>query len=431
MASTFWALVIAGAGGIAGSVDAQGPTTASIAGRILDDSGRGLRGVEVVVTNQATGISTRGTSRNDGRYQISGLEVGGPYAVTARRVGSPMKTRTGLYLNLGQQLQLDFSLDQRAEMLQVVETRDAQERAFSRSRMGTEALLSDSVIHRMPVINRDLYDLIRLVPQVSTAFALTASGAGPRVNSIRIDGVIDQSPASNLAAGALYGGKVIPLDAVQEYQVLFSPFDVRNGGFAGASVNVVTRSGSSELHGTVFGYGTNERLGQNVPLVRNTRYEKQQVGFSLGGPIIRDRLLFFLSSELQRRMIPATGPAVDNAGASGSTLPVSETDIARFQQLLGAHGLDGGSAGGIVNPNPSSSVLLRLDAPVPAWNSRLTVRGSYAHADSSIFARPTTLAPTNCPPNACFPLSSLQHSRWMDKRSAAVQLISSFPNGDA
>ena len=427
VASTF-RLVIA-AGGIAIRVDAQGPTTAAIAGRILDDSGRGLRGVEVVVTNQATGTSIRGVSRSDGRYQVSGLGVGGPYAVTARRIGSALKTRTGLYLNLGQQLQLDFSLEQRAEMLQAVETRVAQERAFSRSRMGTGALLSDSMIHRMPVINRDLYDLIRLVPQMSTSFALAASGAGPRVNSIRIDGVSDQSPASNFAAGALYGGKVIPLDAVQEYQVLFSPFDVRYGSFAGASVNVVTRSGTNELHGTVFGYGTNERLGQNVPLVRNTRYEKQQVGFSLGGPLIRDRLHFFLSSELQRRMIPATGPNVDHAGAAGSTPPVSETDIARFQQLLSAHGLEGGSAGAIVNRNPAMSGLLRLDAALPAWNTRLTVRGSYTHADSSIFSRPTTLAPTNCPPTACFPLSSLQHSRWIDKRSAVVQLISSFPNG--
>jgi hypothetical protein len=91
--------------------------------------------------------------------------------------------------------------------------------------------------------------------------------------------------------------------------------------------------------------------------------------------------------------------------------------------------LDGGSAGAIVNRNPSSSVLLRLDAPVPAWNSSLSVRGSFSHADSAIFARPTTLGPTNCPPSACFPLSSLQHSRWMDKRSVAVQVISSLSDG--
>jgi hypothetical protein len=285
------------------------------------------------------------------------------------------------------------------------------------------------VIHRMPVINRDLYDLVRLVPQMSTWFPLAPSGAGTRVNSIRIDGVSDQVPSSNLAAGQLYGGKVIPLDAVKEYQVLFSPFDVRYGSFAGASINVVTRSGTNELHGSVFGYGTNERLGPNVPLVRSARYEKQQFGLSLGGPIIRDRLLFFVSSELQRRTIPAIGPHAGQPASAQSPVPVSATDIARFQQLLSGYGLDGGSAGSVTNANPSSSTFLRLDAPIARWNSRITVRGNYGHADSSIFARPTTLAPTNCPPNACFPLSSLQHSRWVDKRSIAVQLVSNFASG--
>src|SRR4029450_13328842 len=134
-------------------------------------------------------------------------------------------------------------------MLEPVETRAADDRVFSRAHMGTEALLSDSVIHRMPVINRDLYDLIRLGPQMSTWFALTASGAGPRANSIRIDGVSDQVPSSNLAAGALYGGKVIPLDAVKEYQVLFSPFDVRYGSFAGGANNVGPRRGPNGPHG--------------------------------------------------------------------------------------------------------------------------------------------------------------------------------------
>src|SRR5437763_1206924 len=196
--------------------------------------------------------------------------------------------------------------------------------------------------------------------RASTWFALAPSGSGTRFNSIRIDGVTDQVPTSNLAAGQLYGGKVIPLDAVKEYQVLFSPFDVRYGSFAGASINVVTRSGTNEWHGSIAGYGTNERLGADAPLVRNARYEKQQVALSLGGPIVRDRLLFFVSSELQRRQIPALGPY---AGQSGSSLPVRPADIARFQQLLSNYGLDGGSAGEVTNANPSSATFVRLDAP--------------------------------------------------------------------
>src|SRR6478672_2117812 len=235
-------------GVVAGGALAQGTTSAAIAGRVLDTEGHGLHGVEVVVRNHATGIVMRVSSRAEGRYVVSGLEVGGPYSVTVRRIGSPMQTRTGLFLSLGQQLQVDLTFEQQAVRLQEVETQAAQDRVFSRAHTGTEALLSDSTIRQMPVINRDLYDLVRLVPEMSTWFALAPSGAGTRVNSIRIDGVTDQVPSSNLAAGQLYGGKVIPLDAVKEYQVLFSPFDVRQGSFAGASINVVTRSGTNELH---------------------------------------------------------------------------------------------------------------------------------------------------------------------------------------
>lgn len=420
-------------GAVPSPARAQGSMSAAIAGRILDERGVGLADVEVTVTQQATGIAIRAVSRADGRYLISGLEVGGPYTVSARRVGSRSSATTGLFLSLGQRLQTDVVMRRGAVSLPAVETRATREathdRLFSRAHTGIETLLSDSLIHQMPIINRDLYDLVRLVPHMSTGFALTPSGAGPRTNSIRIDGIGDQVPSSNLAAGALYGGRVIPLDAVKEYEVSLSPFDVRQGSFAGAGVNVVTRSGTNETHGGAFGYGTNERLGPGVPFIRRSRYEKTQFGASLGGPIVRDHLLFFIASEFQQRTIPATGPHVDGALQSDGDVPVHASDLARFQQLLAARGLDAGSVGAVSNPNPSSSVFLRLDAPLARWNSRASLRVNYGHADSSIFARPTTLAPTNCPPTACFPLSSLQHSRWVDKRSGALQLISNFASG--
>ena len=418
---------IAGALAIFGSsLGAQGLTTAAIGGRIVDARGLGVADVQVVVTNRATGIAMHAVSRGDGQYLVSGLDVGGPYAVSARRIGSPMVIRSGFLVSVGQQLRVDLVLQQQVVTLQAMEAEAAKGNVFSRVHTGAETLLSDSLIHQMPIINRDLYDLARLAPQTSTWFSITASGANPRVNSIQIDGIRDQVLSSNLAAGALYGGKVMPLDAVKEYQVLFSPFDVRHGGFAGAGVNVVTKSGTNNFHGSAFAFGTNEQLGRNVPFIRNARYDKQQFGFSLGGPIVRDRLQFFVASEIQRRSIPALGPYEDPE-SSQSMLPVSAADIARFQKLLTVRGFDGGSAGSVTNANPSSSLFLRLDAPLERWNSRISVRGTYGNGDSSIFARPTMLAPTNCATDACFPLSSLQHSRWVVKRSAAVQLLSNLP----
>ena len=344
---------------------AQSPTSASIGGRVLDRRGRGVQGADVAMTNQVTGFVLRAITRADGRYLIRGLDVGGPYTLTVRRIGWPKAARSGVLLSLGQQLQMDVTLDPEAVMLQAVGINASRNREFSSGRAGVEVLLGDSVVHHLPVFNRDLYDLVRLVPQMSTWFAATAVGAGPRANSIRIDGVTDQVPSSNLASGQLYGGKVIPLDAVTEYRVSLSPYDVQQGSFAGAGVSVVTRSGTNTLHGSLFGYGTNERLGPDVPYIRKAPYEKGQFGLSLGGPIIRDRLLFFVSSEMQRRSIPAQGTYVGDAGAGDGTLMVSPDDIARFQKLLSARGLVAGSAGPITNANPSSSTFIRLDAPLP------------------------------------------------------------------
>ncbi len=300
--------------GMAGRAHAQGTTTAAIAGRIVDEKGRAVPGVEVVVTNPATGISMHGLSRADGRYRVSGLDVGGPYSVTARRLGSRPTAQTGFFLSLGQELRVDVSLEQQPVTVQGMETQAPRTVRFSRTHQGTQALLGDSLIHQLPVINRDLYDLVRLVPQTSTWYASTASGSNTRGNSIRIDGISDQVSSSTLAAGALYGAKAIPLDAVKEYQVSLSPFDVRLGDFAGSSINVVSKGGTNEFHGDAFAYGTSQQLGAKVPFIQDLHYDKEQYGLSFGGPIVQDRLLFFLASEFQRREIPASGPYVE-AGA--------------------------------------------------------------------------------------------------------------------
>src|SRR5215211_6686372 len=145
-AATCWSLCLCALDGLASVASAQGPTSAAIAGRIVDDQGRGLRDVGVVVRSQATGISMRGVTRAEGRYLIGGLEVGGPYSVTARRVGSAARTRSGFYLSLGQQLQVDLALGQQPVMILGVETRATRGRVLSRAHSGTESFLSDSMI---------------------------------------------------------------------------------------------------------------------------------------------------------------------------------------------------------------------------------------------------------------------------------------------
>jgi hypothetical protein len=422
-------LMVGLAGGRAGELCAQGPTTAAIAGRVTDDSGRGVTSAEIAVTNEATGALTRIRSRADGRYDAAGLEVGGPYSVTVRSLGSGTKRVTGVFLNLGQRLQLDVQLEPRPVTLAPVDVRANQDRTFSRAHKGTESFIGDSTIHRMPLVNRDMYDLLRLVPEVATWNAMSGGGVGPRLNSIQIDGVSDQTVFGGVPAGSVLGGRSISLEAVKEYQVLLSPFDVRLGNFAGATINAVTRRGTNELQGAAFAYGTNERLGPDVAFIRDARYSKTGFGFSLGGPILRDRLYFFVAPEFQRRFIPAIGPYVGQDASTETPLPVTDVDVRRFQQILTGYGLNGGSAGAVENDNPASNVFARLDAPLPRWNSRIVLLGNYSQVDSNVFARPTPVPNSNCPTPACFPLSSLQQRRSFKKQSLAVQLFSTLSGG--
>jgi hypothetical protein len=415
---------------VPGVAHGQGLTTAAIEGRITDGNSRPLHQADVTVTNQATGGSTRGRSREDGAYLLSGLEVGGPYAVSVRHIGQAMQTRAGIYLRLGERFRLDFQLDPQAVSLAAVETRASQIRIFSRTRTGTEAFIDDSTIHRMPIVNRDMYDLLRLVPHVATWNTLSASGASPRVNSIRIDGVSDQTIFGAVPAGSVLGGRSISLEAVKEYQVLLSPSDVRYGGFSGATIIGVTRRGTNELHGGAFVYGTNERLGADVPFIRDARYSKTLLGFLLGGPVVRDRLHFFVATEFQQRRIPALGPYLGQGVGSETPMPVTPDDVLRFQSILSSYSLDGGTGDVIVNPNPAANVFVRFDASLSRWNSRVVLLGNYSSADTGLFARPTPPPNSNCPTTACFPLSSLQQRWAFEKRSLGAQVYTSFAGAD-
>jgi hypothetical protein len=413
------------------ALSAQGPTTAAIGGRVTDGAGREMAFAEVVVTNRATGASVRGRSRADGRFDVSGLDIGGPYSITVRRVGLQMREQHGIFLRLGERREVDVRMEATAQLLAVVETRAVRDESRSRRRMGTETSITDATIGATPMLNRDLYDLVRLVPQMSSRQAMVAPGTNGQLNSIRVDGVSEQGLSGNLPAGSAYGGKSIPLDAVKEYQVLLAPFDVRQGNFAGATINAATRSGTNALTATAFVYGTNEKLGPGVPFIRDARYQKEQFGFSAGGPLVRDRLLFFLATEFQRRSIPAIGPYVGQSPSADTPVPVEMREVERFQRLLSDWGLAGGSSGAEDNSNPASNVFLRLDAPLSGWNSRLVLRGNFSRADSQVFARPSANPVSNCPTSACFPLSSVRSVRSARKQSIAAQLYTNFANGSS
>jgi hypothetical protein len=402
-----WAL-IAGPG-----LAAQSLTTVAIRGTVHSTDGVGLDGARVSVVNAATGLIVQ-RDVSVARFLVQGLEVGGPYTVGVQRIGFHPQRRDGVYLHLGEPLELHFVLQRAAIPLDTVSVSTS---TVPGGHGGTVTIVPDSLLHRLPTLNRNLYDFVRLAPQISTkiGFApggMAGGGVGFRFNNFLIDGVPQRSIAGSQPL-EFSGGKTLPFEAVSEYQLLVAPFDPAYGDFAGAMVNAVTRSGRNELEGSVFAYGRTDELARHDELTAGSAYERLQYGLSLGGPIRRDRAHFFVAAELQHLTAPAVGPYVGQPPGSTPPVPVSGTDLALLSDIMQGYGLVAGSGGPVETRNPLANVFTRVDLAVPRFDSRLVLSANYARSKTLPFARPA---------RGAFPLSTF--STELDNRTwtAALQL---------
>jgi hypothetical protein len=424
--STLRALVAAGAAGIT-TLAAQGITTAAVSGVVTDEGGQPIDAAQIEITNQATGVKSGSLTRTSGNYYIQGLEVGGPYTVTARRIGFQPDSVTGVRLSLGQNFRASFKLAAQAAQLAAVTVRATSDTAsdlISPSRRGVQTNISDTALRRLPTLNRNFTDFLALTPQVNVAQngGLSGGGQNNRFNNIQIDGA-SESDAFGLGTTGQPGGQArgrsISLEAVKEYQVLLSPFDVRQGNFTGALINAVTKSGTNEFHGSAFYYFRNQNLTADVPLLRSSDFEQKQFGFSLGGPIVKDKVHFFVAPEWQREAYPAPGPYIGQPSSLTPAPAADDATVTRFTDILNnQYNLDPGSPGAASNANPLTNVFARLDFVLP-YNSRLVVRDNYGQAEiDTLFRSPTSLR-----------FTSNAYSFHNKKNAAVAQLFTNWNNG--
>jgi hypothetical protein len=275
------AVVASGAAGIA-TLAAQGITTAAVSGVVTDSVGQPVESAQIQVTNQQTGVKSGSLTRANGNFYIQGVEVGGPYVISVRRLGFAPDSVSGVRLSLGQNFRVNFKLGTQAAQLSVVTVRatsDTLSSQISASRRGVQTDISDTALRRLPTLNRNFTDFLTLTPQVTQAQSggLSAGGQNNRFNNIQIDGA-SESDIFGLGTTGQPGGQArgrsISLEAVQEYQVLLSPFDVRQGNFTGALINAVTKSGTNELHGSAYYYFRNQDLAADVPLLRASDFQQ-------------------------------------------------------------------------------------------------------------------------------------------------------------
>jgi hypothetical protein len=421
---------------------AQGVTTGAISGRVTDEQGQAVSAAEVQVVNRGTGFSTATRSRPNGQYLVQGLEVGGPYSLTIRAIGHQPYTRDGIVVKLSEATRVDAQLVAQAVELAAVTIPGNAQTDFSPTRQGVGTQISDTLVQRVPTFSRDFIDQLKLSPQVvyPASGAASAGGAYNRFNTITIDGA-NQSERFNLGAtngvpGGSAGGKIISLDAVKEFRVVFTPTDVRQGNFAGMLVNAVTKSGTNTFQGGAsYTYRSNtDVLGLNLvgePL-RPSEFDVKQYGFHMGGPIIRDRLHFFIAPEFQQRSRPATGPyylgGLPSTGADVPSVPLdSLTRIATFMQST--FGFDVGTVEPVINENPLTNLFGRLDLEISPVH-RFVVRQIINRAEDGAFSRNRGLynnSPLN--QNSGYRFGSNQFSTKAKNNSTTAQLYSNFAGG--
>ena len=372
---------------------AQGVTGAAVRGRVTSPDNSPIGDATVLVTNAKTGERWRTATTSDGRYVFERLSVGGPYRLEVRAIGFIPAAVEEIALALGEVRPLDLSLAPTALTLAPIEVHIA---ALPRlAGTGPHRTITGEQLAHLPLLNRDVLDLVRESPQAAAGvLGVAIGGQGPRSNSFLIDGGENGSLYGQFAAtpGGLInlisppgggGLRSVALDAIQEIQVLIAPFDVREGSFTGGLINAVTKSGTNVVRGSAFAVVQNQWLaggdaaGKSLP-----DFHTVQFGGTVGGPIVRDRLQLFLAADLQASLTPYHGPHIGSdtaSGADSARVGIRYPSAVRFQRILSdSFGVNPGGFGVFDSPNPAQSIFGKLTFQAGV-NSRVELSQSYVH----------------------------------------------------
>lgn len=366
---------------------AQGVTTAALNGTVVDNKGQALPGANIVAVHTPSGSVFGAASRTDGRFNIPGMRVGGPYTVTASFIGYKAQKRENVYLTLGQDLKISFVLPEEAVEIgsvQVVAERDA---ILSASRTGAATSVSQEAIAALPTINRRIEDIARLTPQYNpSGFGFSFAGQDNRLNNVTVDGsYFNNSFGLAGQPGDRTGVAPISLDAVEQLQINIAPYDVRQGNFVGAGINTVTKSGTNEFSGSVYTQFRDEGLvgkeAKDLPFNPGT-FKYNQIGVRLGGPIIKNKLFFFADYESDKVTQPGTTFLANTGGqtVAGSVTRVLASDLNTLSSFLKTNfGYETGGYQGYDFKTPAKRFIAKLDYNLNDRN-KLSLR--YNHLDS-------------------------------------------------
>lgn len=367
-------------------------TTSKIEGLVMDETGEGLFGANIVVTHEPTGTISGGMTLESGRFFIPNLRVGGPYKVSISYVGYRTIDYTDVYLELGKAFDLKVQLVGESEQLQEVLITGNTSTTFNSNRTGAETSVGRRELTKLPTISRSASDFTRLDPSASGG---SFGGRNDQYNNFTLDGSIFNNPFGLDAAtpGGQTNAQPISLDAIEQISVSTAPYDVTQSGFTGAAVNAVTKSGTNKVAGTVYGFYRNQDLTGNKikgDKIFVPKLEQYQFGFSVGAPIVKNKLFVFVNFEkddrtdLGQSWLPNTGSGAINESR------VLESDLMAVQSGLASIGYDTGAYEGFTHSSSSIKGLLKLDWNINQ-NNRLSFVYNFLDASQDKTAHPTAL----------------------------------------
>lgn len=357
-------------------------TTSSITGTVKDAT-QALPGASVKATHVPTGTVYGLTTNNDGRFTIGNARVGGPYTIEVTYVGYAPKRFDNVYLKLGEPYVLNVVVADDAAQLNEVRVVGNQPNAILNSnKSGSSTVVTRAQIQNLPTITRSVNDLTRLTPQ-SNGSSNGIGGGNYRSNNFSVDGA-NFNNQFGIGQNVPANGSPISIDALEQISVNVTPYDVRQSGFTGGSVNAVTRSGTNEFFGNAFfTMRGEENQGKRVkdfriPDAQIQSFDEKNYGFSLGGPIIKDKLFFFVNAEKKKTIQPGTSRiAATDALPYGSVSVVTQTTESFMNQvksyLLSEYGYDPGIYQGYSNISDNEKLFARLDWNI-SKNHRFSVR---------------------------------------------------------
>ncbi len=357
-------------------------TTSQISGLAQDAKGEVLIGASIIATHIPSGSQYGAVTREDGRYNLIGLRVGGPYSVVTSYVGYQNDVKENIFLNLGQNYIVDPKLEEEGVTLGDVVILGVKNSIMNDKKTGASTNISQQAISTLPTLSRSIADFTRIAPQ---AKGLSVGGADSRFNNLTIDGsIFNNSFGLSDIPGGQTNSTPISLDAIEQIQINIAPYDVRESGFTGAGINAVTKSGTNEIKASVFFNTRNEAYVGNKAAgadVITANFDVKQYGFRLGGPIIKNKLFFFVNAELERRDDPANSgfealrPGTNDGKANTTRVLASDLDAIK-SFLIDKYNYDPGVYENYSLNTQSNKGLAKLDYNL-SQKSKLSLRYNF------------------------------------------------------